>query len=148
MKLYLIRHGEAVSSIEDPERPLSNIGQQNIERLGQCLAKTAMPIDYIWHSPKQRAVQTAQTIANYTKPNFISTHDELLPNDDIEGTINLIQACRANTMIVGHLPFLGELASALTRSTFFQFQPGSCLCLEGARDIWSIEYFFNSDVSL
>ncbi|HUX21602.1 MAG TPA: histidine phosphatase family protein, partial [Spirochaetia bacterium] len=61
--LYLIRHGEAKDSGEDPKRDLSAQGEHHAAQAGEFLARHGISIDTIWHSGKRRAEHTARIIA-------------------------------------------------------------------------------------
>ncbi|MBI3066484.1 MAG: hypothetical protein HYY82_16305, partial [Deltaproteobacteria bacterium] len=39
MNFYLVRHGEAVSDTLDPRRPLSRIGQEQVEQVARAAAE-------------------------------------------------------------------------------------------------------------
>ena len=42
MKLYLVQHGEAVSKQDDPERPLSEQGLQDVQAMAEIYFKRGM----------------------------------------------------------------------------------------------------------
>lgn len=138
MKLYIVRHGQALEATEHPSRPLSEPGKQAIETLGKWMSMQPMSDLQILHSDKARAVQTAEIIANHIGAPC-NSHPSLQPNDSLDPILSLIHAENKNTMIVGHLPYVELLAKALTGATI-QFKPGQCLCLEGARDLWQIQW--------
>ncbi|TCS93857.1 histidine phosphatase family protein [Hazenella coriacea] len=65
LKLYLTRHGETEWNIEKKMQgrknsPLTSLGIQQAQLLGNRLKET--PIDLIYSSPSERAVQTAEII--------------------------------------------------------------------------------------
>jgi serine/threonine-protein phosphatase PGAM5 len=60
--LYLVRHGEhqdAEHGVDDG--PLSPRGHRQAERLADRLS--GVPLDAVWHSPLERAAQTARAVA-------------------------------------------------------------------------------------
>lgn len=60
--LYLVRHGEhldAEHGLEDG--PLSPRGRRQAELLADRLS--GVPLDAVWHSPLERAAETARTVA-------------------------------------------------------------------------------------
>jgi serine/threonine-protein phosphatase PGAM5 len=60
--LYLVRHGEQQDAEHGmPDGPLSPRGRRQAALLADRLS--GVPFDAVWHSPLQRAAQTAQTVA-------------------------------------------------------------------------------------
>jgi serine/threonine-protein phosphatase PGAM5 len=60
--LYLVRHGEQLDAEHGmPDGPLSPRGRRQAELLGERLG--GIPFDNAWHSPLQRAAETAAIIA-------------------------------------------------------------------------------------
>ena len=83
--LYLVRHGEAKPSHEDPGRGLSDEGRRAVERLAAWIAATGADVDDVRHSGKLRAAQTAEILAQSlrspVKPSAVSGLD---PNDAVQ----------------------------------------------------------------
>jgi phosphohistidine phosphatase len=115
MKLYLVRHGQAKSKSDDPQRALTADGLQEVRQVGQFLRPLALDVHAIWHSPKARAQETAQALAPAVAAGaeFMEKRG-LAPDDDVDDIAREIEAIPENLMIVGHLPFLEKLASKLT----------------------------------
>ena len=136
MLIYLVRHGEALSEQENPERPLSTMGKRNIQRLGAHLAQhIKMLPGHIYHSPKARAAQTA-TILSQSLPNApepVQT-DGLMPMDDPGIWAEQLSSVDRDIMLVGHLPYMSRLASLLLAwdagKEVADFTPGTILCIE------------------
>ncbi|MEU4563701.1 phosphoglycerate mutase family protein [Actinoplanes sp. NPDC023936] len=77
--LWLVRHGEAVPDQSD----LTEAGRQQAELLGLRLA--GLPLEAISHSPKARAVRTAQIVARHFPAVPVRQAPELddrVPSDD------------------------------------------------------------------
>ena len=55
MTLYLVQHGEAKAEAEDPERPLTARGRDDIGRLAALLARIGVRVARLEHSGKRRA---------------------------------------------------------------------------------------------
>ena len=68
MKLYLVQHGEAVSEEEIPERPLSDKGRLDAQRLLSLIARAGVRVARVVHSPKTRARDTAVLFARVLGP--------------------------------------------------------------------------------
>ncbi len=158
MRLYLVQHGEAVSREENPERPLSDKGRADVERLAVLLARTRPAITRIIHSGKARAFETARIFARTTAPGVEVEEAAagLAPNDSTDLFFQAVASwcddvatgaeAVGNVMLVGHLPFMGKLASRLVAgmedAAVAVFQPGGILCLEwgGAGLGWSVAW--------
>lgn len=135
MKIYIIRHGDSLSGIDDDLRPLSDLGKKDLQKLSQFLSRTDLNVDKILHSEKLRAKQTAEIIATGLKPNIVLESKHYLdPLADITPLIEEIGSTETNRMIVGHMPFLGKLVSYLLTKNEMEdivaIKSGSILCLE------------------
>ena len=115
MRVYLVRHGEALDQMESTARPLSEKGKVDIERLAELLAQRFKILPgYIFHSPKLRAAQTADIISNALPfPLVPEETDGLAPTDDPVLWAQQLEAMDKDTMLVGHLPNMSRLASLL-----------------------------------
>jgi len=150
MNLYLTRHGEVNLAHVDPQQNLSTDGRQNIEKLAKFLAAShAINLKKIFHSGKPRAEQTAQIFAKYLAPNVsCELFAGLSPNDPVMPLIAKISEWTEDTMIVGHLPYLGKLASLLLTGeeiNLMMFKPGTTVCLENIEGQWMIKWMVNGD---
>jgi phosphohistidine phosphatase len=111
--LYLVRHGEAIPESEDPSRPLSEAGRLQVERLARWAAAAGIGVPEIWHSGKRRAEQTAELIAAQLRPApKIAAVQGLAPNDPVQAIADRLGQDTPR-MLVGHLPSLERLVSAL-----------------------------------
>ena len=63
MKLCLVQHGDAVPEETDPQRPLSERGCAEVQRVAELLAGAGVQVSTILHSGKTRAEQTARLLA-------------------------------------------------------------------------------------
>lgn len=136
MRLYLIQHGDAVPKEEDTDRPLSDGGREDVQRLAEMLAASAIQVSHVFHSGKTRARQTAEILAPATASGVSAAPtDGLNPNDPVEPIAEKASALDRDVLLVGHQPFLGRLVAHLvTGSEEIQtvaFRPGSLVCLEG-----------------
>lgn len=146
MKVYLVRHGEAVSSGVDPKRPLSKQGLADVRKVAAFIKPLGISVEHIWHSGKLRAAQTAEILADAVKAEKgCSEHDALDPNDDVTVIADELAAYNTDLMIVGHLPFLAYLTSLLTAGSetadIAAFDAGSIACLNRSNPgRWRIEW--------
>lgn len=136
MKLYCARHGEAFSADVDPERSLTDQGKSDVAVMAQQLALHDVDIQHIMHSPKLRASQTAEIFAAYLQIDNLTEVERLLGEDEsVEPLVEMIQTWTDDTMLVGHLPFMSKLVSALVLQEehylpIVNFPPSAVVCLE------------------
>ena len=111
--LYLVRHGEAKSKQEDPDRGLTQAGLADVTNVARWAQAAGIRADEIRHSGKLRARQTAEIFAEYLGSEAQAVPG-LAPNDDVSAVAEAVQDEEQNIMLVGHLPFLERLAAFLT----------------------------------
>lgn len=145
MKLYLVQHAKAASKQDDPERPLTEEGLRDIRKVAAFIKSLDLCVDYLWHSGKKRALQTAEILAKVVRANTLAARDGLGPTDNIAALVDELASATADIMIVGHLPFLARLASVLlTGSESAQtvaFQRGGIVCMNRSDDNqWQIDW--------
>ena len=144
MKLYLVQHGEAMAKELNPDRPLTDKGQSDIEKVATFLKNAGIKVDKIIHSGKTRAEQTARILASLLNPKGgIFQKEGIAPNDSIGNMQKELMKLEENIMIVSHLPYLGKLTSTLIAnsksSNIVTFQQGGVVCLERSEDkTWHI----------
>ncbi|MCK5237489.1 MAG: phosphohistidine phosphatase SixA [Deltaproteobacteria bacterium] len=137
MKVYLVRHGEALPSNIDPERGLSPTGSMEVRLVAEELKnKISSPPLAIYHSSKKRAVQTAGIMADVCAPGVTpEERDALLPDDDPHIWIERIDKTEKDIMLVGHMPYMGIIAGALLSKSSggrsVEFSTATVACLEG-----------------
>jgi len=136
MNIYLVQHGKAVSKEEDPKKPLSDKGVEDIRKTAAFLKKTGViRLESIFHSGKTRARQTAEILGSILLPGRTAQEQTgLSPLDDVSIIAEEIKKLPNDAMFVGHLPHLGRLTSHLTTgsisSSFVGFQQGGVVCLK------------------
>jgi len=153
MKLYLVRHAEAVNQPVAGERPLTEAGRQDAAALAQAMKALALTVPVIWHSGKARAFQTAEILnAAICAEQGLIAHDDLLPMDAIKPIAKLLCNQESDLMIVGHEPFLGELAAKLIvgkrRRKVLDLAKCSVACLQrdDAGD-WSVIWVITAELA-
>jgi phosphohistidine phosphatase len=101
-------------------------------------------------SGKLRARQTAEIAAARLAPGVaIETMAGLSPNDAVEPFVEIVNGWTQDTLIVGHMPFLGRLVARLLApgaSVFVAFTPGSLACLERGADAWSLQWMLQPEL--
>ncbi|MEE9245721.1 MAG: phosphohistidine phosphatase SixA [Gemmatimonadota bacterium] len=135
MKLYLVRHGDAVPKDKDSQRPLSESGADVVRRVTSFLRSSGLKVDEVRHSTKLRARQTAEIIVEgLVSSTPLREVSNLEPLAEVGELANELGGGTADLMLVGHLPHLNLLASRLTcgdeHREVFEFPAGGVLCLE------------------
>lgn len=146
MKLYLMRHGEALSPQKDPERGLTDNGKEKIELVATHLLNQGVSFEQIIHSKKKRARETAEIMTRILSAEFTpSEHSHIAPNDDPSLIISEINDWDSDTLIASHLPFVPNLMTALTGQDAYlsaiTFETGTVVCLErNDKAVWEFKW--------
>lgn len=150
MYLYLVRHGDARPKEQDPERHLSEKGMLEVSEMAAFLNCAEVRVDEIWHSTKERARRTAAIIAEAVPHKNIVEREGLAPNDQVSGLAAEIAKLPEDVMVVGHLPFLGVLATLLVTGSaeleFLDFRPAGVVCLEKREKGWGVAWMMDPEV--
>ncbi|MEW7986662.1 MAG: phosphohistidine phosphatase SixA [Candidatus Thiodiazotropha endolucinida] len=152
MKLYLVQHGEACNKEVDPDRPLTDQGREDIDRLATFLKQAGIRPDRVIHSGKLRAVQTAERLANAIAPGLaLEANGGINPNDDPKAFDLHKEGGGKEIMAVGHLPFMAKLVSHLLvedrDKPIIAYQPGSVVCLERVDDVsWRVNWMIRPEL--
>jgi phosphohistidine phosphatase len=153
MRLYLVQHGDAILEQVDPERPLSAEGRRDVETVARLLANAGTRAVRVAHSGKLRAQQTAELLATALAPRTVpEIMTGLNPNDPVEPVARRVAAWTSDTILVGHLPFMGKLAARLVagdeRRPVAAFVPGTVVCLEQAEaGYWFIAWMVRPELA-
>ena len=149
--IYLIRHADAVSAEEDPSRPLSAKGREQVARACGHLRKDPdfSPAE-LWHSPLARSRETAELLAGGLGLDApVVLRKGLEPEDDPADIAERLGAEKRSIAVVGHEPHLGVLASILTRgpgrnAVYFHFHKAGVLALRRRDGGWRAEWLLKS----
>ena len=146
MNLYLIRHAHAVDAEEDPERPLSQRGKNQVLALAEFLKKSGevQPVE-VWHSPLARSRQTAELLTRRLRLQVPHTlMPDLEPEDDPRAAARRIKATGHALAVVGHEPHLSALATFLVAGKLtppvFIMKKCAALALDGEESHWSVRW--------
>lgn len=134
MELYLIRHAvalEAALGQPDDARPLSEEGIQKFSEVVRGLKRLGVRLDHLYHSPKLRAVQTAELLVL-----LLEGETEVTPYLAAEPSLALLETLQGSSVaLVGHEPWMGELCAWLVtgrqEGRAFPFKKGGVALLEG-----------------
>lgn len=140
MKLILVRHGHI--SNENPERPLSPTGVQQIERLAQWVREHAVTPKEIRHSATARTRQTAEILGRVLSPPSGVNEVEGIGPDDAAETLAEKLTDSNDVMFVSHQPFIARLSEILLERNGIQLATAGILVLQKTARGWSVLYLF------
>ena len=152
MKLYLVQHAKATSKEVDPDRSLTEEGLRDIQKVAVFIKHLNLGVDYLWHSGKKRAEQTAEVLAEVVKASKgVTAREGLAPNDDVTALANELAAATEDIAIVGHLPFLAKLASLLLTGSesanTVAFKNAGIVCLTRSdENQWQIDWMVTPEL--
>lgn len=148
MQLFLVRHGDYVQDSGGVD-VLSPAGEKDVQKMADFLKHGRFHVREIWHSPKNRAAQTAGIFHKRLNPSAqIKEIAYLKPDDPVEPLLGELAAATENLMIVGHLPFIPRLVSRLltgvTDYSLLALPTAGVVVLESDRDFnWFLTGFFH-----
>lgn len=145
--IYLIRHADAVSDEEDPVRPLSARGREQVAKVCGILGKVpGFKPRELWHSPLARSLETAELLAKGLKLAApVVLKPGLEPDDDPSKMAAILERESGDLALVGHEPHLGVLACLLVHGPsrapmFFHFPKAGVLALNKDGSKWKAEW--------
>lgn len=119
MKLHIIRHAQAIArspEISDEQRTLSCRGRRRFRQVAATLKKLEIDPDLIITSPKARALQTAEILAETIdfsgEVQIAPILGELCTATDLLQILPSLP-CSDEIIIVGHEPDLGAIIAEL-----------------------------------
>lgn len=152
MRVYLIRHADAVDAEDDPARPLSVRGIKQAKALAKFLKPSgAFAPEEIWHSPLPRSRETAKLLVKHLRLKVpLMLVSGLEPDDDAAGIAARLKACAHPLAIVGHEPQLSALATLLitgrAEPATFTMKKCAALALEGIGAHWSVRWHVSPEL--
>ncbi len=149
MLIYLSRHGDASHPGPDKPSSLTPRGQSDVTRMAEHLIQEKdLKIDAVWHSPKTRALQTAQIYWKLLGNSGIPLMEKTVLSPDGDANVmrdDLLRQKTGNLLLVSHLPFLPDLAALLTGDSslpgVFSFPTAGIVAFEldkTFRFLWSL----------
>ena len=140
--VYLVQHGQAKPEGEDPQRPLTDRGADDVTWVAHWASdRFGVRPSRVIHSGKTRARQTAEIWGRLLGVDA-EEGDGLAPNDDPTTWIRRLTAETAAVMLVGHLPHLAKLASLLLTGDpdrqLIGFQQGGLMAVENTDAGWIV----------
>lgn len=118
MRVFLMRHGEAQPAEEvarDEDRALTDKGESRLRKACRGLRRLEVFPERIFASPLARAVQTARIIAEELGfAGDVEAVEELAPTALPEDMAEVLKTLsHEQVLLIGHQPYLGQLASLL-----------------------------------
>jgi phosphohistidine phosphatase len=154
MRIYLVRHGDAVPEDEagsDRDRWLSPRGREAARTLARLLREARVEPHAIVCSPLPRAVQTAELLAQGLDfLTHIPSWRCLEPSAQPRIAAQMISTAGDSVIVVGHEPSISALgAYLLGRPSFPPFRTAQCCAIEDGKptftaraDIDQIQAYF------
>ena len=158
MRLYLIRHAHASPAENDAQRELSERGRQTTAHVATFFRQNGgLRPAQVWHSPLQRAFETATALATGLELDIpLVETDGLRPEDAPSLMTQRLAAYPPvhDIALVRHEPNLGALASMLVcdraAPVLFHFKKSAVLCLRRSeknhgssnRPRWRVDWHF------
>lgn len=151
MTVYLVRHGKAEDGPVDTQRRLADRGRKAVRKLAERLESAGVHVDRIEHSGLVRARETAEILQESLGGEILEVSG-LRPEDDVEPVANrLDDMAEDDVMLVGHNPFMEELASYLlvddADTGLLHFRTGAVACLSHDGSGWVLEWFLHPQIA-
>ena len=135
MRLYFLRHADALEGADDASRPLSPHGRKEALEVGRFLKRAGIEFDAAYSSPLVRAKETAEIVLDLCGSTRLELTAALLNETSdakfhewLKGIPDAKHIC-----LVGHAPSLGERARQLlgiTATDALKLPKGALACLE------------------
>jgi len=144
MSVYLVQHGRNLPGEQDPEKPLSPEGREEVEHTAGLAADYGIKVSRIEHSPKKRAKQTAEIMGRKLQPGGgVHQREGIKALDDVAPVAEELDP-DSDLMLVGHLPFMEKLSSYLITGNetprVTKFVNGGIVCLDRDDQGWFLKW--------
>ena len=140
IEFHLLRHADAGDPMAwngpDEARPLSGKGKKQAYRLGKFLAGVGFAPDAIISSPKVRARQTAEIVADHLGL-AVALDDRLAGSFDL-GAVEAILGDAGEPIrpvLVGHDPDFSEMVETLTGASGMTMKKGAIVRIDVERPL-------------
>ena len=149
MNLYVVRHAEAMSSDENPDRPLTDRGREQAKQVS-ALAGRHLSVSGIFHSGKTRARETAEILAAELGQGT-QENEHLSPTAEPSELDDLLTDLDADAVFVGHLPHTERLVSYLVTGfadeDIVDLGTASMACVtQDAEGEWRVRWLVRPDI--
>lgn len=149
--MYLMQHGEALSKEADPDRPLTERGWREAQRLARLLRVAGVEVDDLFDSGKLRARQTAEALAYELAPERgPETMAGTGATDPVADIADKAVQWTRKVVLVSHMPFVARFVGALVSGNEEQspvaFVPGTMVALSYQDDSWRIAWMIRPEL--
>ncbi|GMG87443.1 phosphohistidine phosphatase SixA [Biformimicrobium ophioploci] len=134
MRLLILRHGQAAAGAVDAERPLTELGKDEVRWMVGRRREDLAGVRTIWSSPYVRALESARIVADSLG---LEVHEQplLVPNARMPELVEALRAADIESLLlVSHQPLVGNLVDSLSGGNG-ALGTASLTCLES--DIWA-----------
>jgi phosphohistidine phosphatase len=151
--VVLVRHGDALCEERDSRRPLSDAGREHVEKVAGLVAHLGLHLEEVRHSGKERARETAAILAARigVAPGLVREVEGLKPKDEVQPIAEDLESEGRSVALVGHLPFMGLLASAMLcgdpERVDCRFGDAGCMVLSRVEGGWRLDGLVNHNMS-
>ena len=135
MKLYFLRHADALEGADDAARPISPHGRKEALEVGRFLKRAGIEFDAAYSSPLVRAKETAEIVLGICGPTKLELTAALLNETSeaqfdewLKGIPDAKHVC-----LIGHAPSLAQRVRQLlgiTATDALKLPKGALACLE------------------
>lgn len=132
MKLYFLRHGDAVAvedwKGEEAERPLSMKGEADMARVGERLSALGLSFERALTSPYARARRSAElALAAMVSAPALAPDDRLMPGFGIKELAAILSEAggASSLLVVGHEPDFSRTISSLVGGARIEIKKGA-----------------------
>ena len=138
--LHFLRHAHAGDPLAwqgpDEDRPLSDKGERQAERLGVFLASVRFSPDVFITSPKVRAARTAEIVAGHLGSR-VAVDDRLASSFDLSMLERILVDAGdpGRPVIVGHDPDFSELLALLSGTADLPMRKGAFALVDVERPL-------------
>jgi len=148
-KIYIMRHGDYESA--SLSRALTPEGVGDVQKVARYLKdQCRVQVQAIWHSPKERAVETARILGQILECQDFQQKEELSPNAFPDRLLQALQDCDRDVMIVTHLPFIPHLLSKMFSENGHElpsvFSTASVAMIQRDGEHWAFLNFISPDM--
>lgn len=152
MKLYCMRHCDALAVEVDPERHLSDQGNSDAHKIADHLQSQATHIPHVIHSGVTRAKETALILSTACGAEKVEEAPLLLgENAALDAVVSVATHAAEDTLLVGHMPFMSHLVAELlmeqnNSAHLITFPPGTVVCLKRlSPEQWMIDWILKPE---
>jgi phosphohistidine phosphatase len=135
MKLYFLRHADALDGADDAARPLSPHGKKEALEVGRFLKRAGIAFDAAYSSPLVRAKKTAEIVLDVcgsTRPALAAALLNEASDDQFDEWLKTIPDAK-HVCLVGHAPSLAQRVRDLlgiAATDALKLPKGAIACLE------------------